>query len=84
MGLAHRHPVKTTIKNIPEVLDVLDNDGSSVGDDYTLDITAPPKLTAEITQLHTTKLNQLLRNLRSSKVNQICILVTEDMNVANI
>ena len=66
-----------------ETLKVLVNDGSSVGA-YTLDRIVPPKLTSEITHFPTLEPKRFLRDLRSGKVKQICILVTEDEYVANI
>ena len=59
------------------------NDGSSVGA-YTLDLIVLPKLTSEITQLPTLEPKRFLRDLRSGKVKQICILVTEDEYVTDI
>ena len=58
-----------------EALNVLVNDGSSVGA-YTLDLIAPPKLTSEINQLTTLEPKRFLRDLRSGKINQICVLAT--------
>uniref|UniRef100_A0AAV1TAN0 Uncharacterized protein n=1 Tax=Peronospora matthiolae TaxID=2874970 RepID=A0AAV1TAN0_9STRA len=66
-----------------ETLNVLVNDGSSVGA-YTLDLIAPPKLTSEITQLPTLEHKRFLRDLRSGKVKQICVLVADDECVADI
>ena len=66
-----------------ETLNVLVNDGSSVGA-YTLDLVVSSKLTSEITQLSTQEPKRFLRDLRSGKVKQICILVTEDEYVADI
>ena len=60
-----------------ETLNILVNDGSSLGA-YTLDRIAPPKLTSEITQLLTLEPKRFLRELRSGKVKQICVLVMED------
>ena len=59
-----------------EALNVLVNDGSSVGA-YTLDLIAPPKTTSEITQLPTLEPKRFLRDLRSGKVKQICVIVTK-------
>uniref|UniRef100_A0AAV1UY20 Reverse transcriptase n=1 Tax=Peronospora matthiolae TaxID=2874970 RepID=A0AAV1UY20_9STRA len=64
-----------------ETLNVMVNNGSSVGAD-TLDLIAPPKLTSEITQLPT--LEHKKRFLRSGKVKQICVLVADDECVAGI
>ena len=59
------------------------NDRSSAGP-YTLDLIAPPKLTSEITQLPTLEPKRFLRDLRSGKVKQICVLVTDDEYVTDI
>uniref|UniRef100_A0AAV1U9P0 Uncharacterized protein n=1 Tax=Peronospora matthiolae TaxID=2874970 RepID=A0AAV1U9P0_9STRA len=66
-----------------ETLNVLVNDGSSVGA-YTLDLIAPPKLTSEITQLPTLEHKRFLRDLCGGKVKQICVLVADDKCVADI
>uniref|UniRef100_A0AAV1UP09 Reverse transcriptase domain-containing protein n=1 Tax=Peronospora matthiolae TaxID=2874970 RepID=A0AAV1UP09_9STRA len=66
-----------------ETLNVLVNDGSSVGA-YTLDLIAPPKLASEIFQLPTLEHRRFLRNLRRGKVKQICVLVADDECVAEI
>ena len=74
-------------KEETEKLNVLLNNGSSVGA-YALDLTAPPKLilklTSEITQLPTMEPKRFLRDLRSGKVKQICVLVIDDSCVAVI
>ena len=64
-------------------LNVLVNDGSSVGAS-TLDLIAPPKSTSEISQFPTLEPKRFLRNLRSGKVKQICVLVMEDEYVTDI
>uniref|UniRef100_A0AAV1TEB8 Uncharacterized protein n=1 Tax=Peronospora matthiolae TaxID=2874970 RepID=A0AAV1TEB8_9STRA len=66
-----------------ETLNVTVNNGSSVGA-YTLDLIAPPNLTSEITQLPTLEHKRFLRDLRSGKVKQICVLVADDECVADI
>ena len=66
-----------------QTLNVLVNDGSSIGS-HTLDLIAPPKLTSEITQLPSLNQKRFLRDLRSGKVKQICVLVTEDEYVSDI
>ena len=68
---------------ITETLNVLVNDGSSIGT-HMLDLIPPPKLTPEITQLTPLNQKRFLRNLRSGKVKQICVLVTEDEYVSDI
>ena len=74
-GSGLQQPVETSSQEETETLNVLVNDGSSVGA-YTLDLIVPPKLTSEITQLPTLEPKRFLRDLRSGKVKQICILVT--------
>ena len=73
----HQQPVEKGSQEETETLNVLVNDGSIVGA-YMLDLVVPPKLTSEITQLPTLEPKRFLRELRSGKVSQICILVTED------
>ena len=51
-GISPQQPVEKGSQEETETLNVLVNDGSSVGA-YTLDLIAPPKLTSEITQLPT-------------------------------
>ena len=82
-GSGLQQPVETSSQEETETLNVLVNDGSSVGA-YTLDLIVPPKLTSEITQLPTLEPKRFLRDLRSGKVKQICILITEDEYVADI
>ena len=66
-----------------ETFNVLVNDGSSVGA-YTLDLIATPKSTSEITQLPTLELKRFVRDLRSGKVRQICVIVMKDEYVTDI
>ena len=66
-----------------ETLNVLVNDGSSVGA-YTIDLIAPPKSTSDITQLPALELERFLRDLRSDKIKPICVLFTEDEYVTDI
>ncbi|CAI5745401.1 unnamed protein product [Peronospora destructor] len=82
-GSGPQQPVEASSQEETETLNVLVNDGSSVGA-YTLDLIVPPKLTSEITQLPTLEPKRFLRDLRSGKVKQICILVTEDEYVTDI
>ena len=49
-----------------------------------LDLIAPPELTSEITQLPPLNHNRFLRDLRSEKIKQICVLVAEDEYVSAI
>ena len=70
-----QQPEETSSQEETDTLNVLVNDGSRVGA-YTLDLVVPPKLTSKITQLPTMEPKRFLRDLRSGKVKQICILVT--------
>ena len=76
-GISPQQPAEKVSQKETETLNVLVNDGSSVGA-YTLDLIAPPKLTSEITRLPTLELKRFLRDLRSDKVERICVLVTEE------
>ena len=69
--------MKISFHEITKTLNVLVNDGSSIGS-YTIDLIVPPKLTSEITQLSPLNQKMFLRDLRSGKVKQICVLVAED------
>ena len=62
---------------------VLTNTGPSVGA-YILDLIAPPTLASEIPQLPTIEPKRFLRDLRSSKVKMICVLVAEGKHVIDI
>ena len=81
--MVHRQPVEQDSQKRTETLNVLVNDGSRVGA-YTLDLYAPPKLTSEIIQLPTLEPKRFLRDLHSGKIQQICVLVTEDEYVTDI
>ena len=83
MDKAPQNPVDVTYKKVSETLNVLVNDGSIVGA-YTLYLIMTPKLTSDILQLPTFEAKRFLRDLRSGKVKQICVLVTEDEYVADI
>ena len=82
-GISPQQPVKKGSQEETETLNVLVNDGSSVGA-YTLDLIAPPKSTLEITQLPTLEPKRFLRDIRSGKVKQICVLFTEEKYVTDI
>ena len=75
--------VEVSFHEITETLNVLVNDGSSIGS-HMLDLIALPKLTSEITQLPPMNRNRFLYDLRSGKVKQICVLFTEDEHVTDI
>uniref|UniRef100_A0AAV1U919 Uncharacterized protein n=1 Tax=Peronospora matthiolae TaxID=2874970 RepID=A0AAV1U919_9STRA len=64
-------------------VNVLVNDGSSVGA-YTLDLVTPPKSASQVVKLSTLESITFLRDPRSDKIKQICVLVTEDEYVADI
>uniref|UniRef100_A0AAV1UF83 Reverse transcriptase n=2 Tax=Peronospora matthiolae TaxID=2874970 RepID=A0AAV1UF83_9STRA len=82
-GISPSKPEGMSPQGITETLNVLVNDGSTVGA-YTLDLIAPPKLTSDITQLPTLEHKRFLSDLRSGKVKQICVLVADDECVADI
>ena len=75
--------MEISFHKITETLNVLVNNGSSIGS-HTLDLIAPPKLTSEITQLPPLNQKGFSRDLRGGKVKQICVLVAEDDYVSNI
>ena len=82
-GIVPRQPVEQDSQERTETLNVLVNDESRVGA-YTLELYAPPKLTSEIIQLPTLKPKLFLRDLHSGRLQQICVLVTEDVYVTDI
>uniref|UniRef100_A0AAV1VFX5 Reverse transcriptase domain-containing protein n=1 Tax=Peronospora matthiolae TaxID=2874970 RepID=A0AAV1VFX5_9STRA len=82
-GISPSRPEGISPQEMTETLNVIVNNGSSVGA-YTLDLIAPPKLTSEITQLPTLEHKRFLRDLRSGKVKQICVLVADDECVTDI
>ena len=63
-------------QDITEILNVLMNDRSSLVS-YTLDFMSPPKLISLITPLSPLNKKRFLRDLRSGKVKQICVLIAE-------
>ena len=82
-GISLYPTVEISSQEITETLNFLVNDVSSIGT-YQLDLIAPPKLTSETTQLPPLEQKRLLRDLRSGKVKQICVLVAEDEYVSEI
>ena len=62
---------------------VLVNAGSSIGS-HTLDLIEPPKLTSEVTHFPRINQKRFLRDRRSGKVKQICVLDAEDEYVNDI
>ncbi|CAI5703143.1 unnamed protein product [Peronospora effusa] len=82
-GISLQCPEGISPQEVIETLNVLVSDGSNV-DACTLELIAPPKLTSKITQLPTLKLKRFLRDLRSGKVKQICVLVAEDEYMTDI
>ena len=81
--ISPQKPVEIGSQEETETLNVLVNDESSVGA-FTVDLISPPKLTSGITQLPTLEPKRVLRDLRSGKVKQICVLVAEDEYVTDI
>uniref|UniRef100_A0AAV1URX8 Reverse transcriptase n=1 Tax=Peronospora matthiolae TaxID=2874970 RepID=A0AAV1URX8_9STRA len=82
-GVDPQPPADVFSQEITETVNVLVNDGSSVGA-YTLDLVTPPKSASEVVKLPTLESKRFLRDLRSDKIKQICVLVTEDEYVADI
>ena len=82
-GISPHPTVEISSQEITETSKVLVNDGSRIGT-YQLDLIAPPKTTSETTQLPTLEQKRFLRDLRSGKVKQICVLVAEDEYVTDI
>uniref|UniRef100_A0AAV1TUV1 Uncharacterized protein n=1 Tax=Peronospora matthiolae TaxID=2874970 RepID=A0AAV1TUV1_9STRA len=82
-GVDPQPPADVFSQEITETVNVLVNDGSSVGA-YTLDLVTPPKSASEVVKLPTLESKRFLRDLRSDKIKQICVLVTEDDYVADI
>ena len=77
-----RYPEGVSPQDEPETVSGLVNDGSNVGA-YTLDLITPPKSASEVIRLPTLEQKRFLRDLRSGKVKQICVLVTEDEYMAD-
>ena len=75
--------VEISSQETTETLNVLVNDRSIIGT-CQLDLIAPQKTTSENTQLHKLEQKRFLRDLRSGKVKQICVLVAEDEYVTDI
>ena len=82
-GISPHPTVEISSQETTETLNVLVNDGSSIGT-YQLDLIAPPKTTSEIIQFPTLEQKRFLRDLRSGKVKQICVIVAEDEYVTDI
>uniref|UniRef100_A0AAV1U8M7 Uncharacterized protein n=1 Tax=Peronospora matthiolae TaxID=2874970 RepID=A0AAV1U8M7_9STRA len=70
-------------QKITEKVNVLVSDASKVGA-YTLDLVTLPKSASDVVKLPTLESKRFLRDLRSDKIKQICVLVTEDENVTDI
>ena len=70
-GNSPQQPMEKSSQEETETMNVLVNDGSSIGA-YILDLIAPPRLTSEITHLPTIEPKRFLRDLRSGKVKQVC------------
>uniref|UniRef100_A0AAV1VB97 Uncharacterized protein n=1 Tax=Peronospora matthiolae TaxID=2874970 RepID=A0AAV1VB97_9STRA len=82
-GVDPQPPADVFSQETTETVNVLVNDGSSIGA-YTLNLVTPPKSASEVVNLPTLESKRSLRDLRSDKINQICVLVTEDECVADI
>uniref|UniRef100_A0AAV1V363 Uncharacterized protein n=1 Tax=Peronospora matthiolae TaxID=2874970 RepID=A0AAV1V363_9STRA len=82
-GVDPQPPADVFSPEITESVNVLVNDGSSVGA-YTLDLVTNLKSASEVVKLSTHEPKRFLRDLRSDKIKQICALVTEDEYVADI
>uniref|UniRef100_A0AAV1UFI5 Uncharacterized protein n=1 Tax=Peronospora matthiolae TaxID=2874970 RepID=A0AAV1UFI5_9STRA len=82
-GVDPQPPADVFSQEITESVNVLVNDGSSVGA-YTLDLVTPPNSASEVVKLPTLESERFLRDLRSDKIKQICVLVKEDEYVPNI
>uniref|UniRef100_A0AAV1V324 Uncharacterized protein n=1 Tax=Peronospora matthiolae TaxID=2874970 RepID=A0AAV1V324_9STRA len=76
-------PADVFSQKITESVNVLVNDGSSLGA-HTIDLVTPPKSASEVVRLPTLESKRFLRDLRSNKIKQICVLVTEDEYDADI
>ena len=78
------HPtVEISSQETTETLNVLVNDRSSI-ETSQLDLISPPKTTSEIIQLPTLEQKRFLRDLRSGKVKQLCVLVADYEYVTDI
>uniref|UniRef100_A0AAV1TTT0 Uncharacterized protein n=1 Tax=Peronospora matthiolae TaxID=2874970 RepID=A0AAV1TTT0_9STRA len=82
-GVDPQPPADVFSQEITETVNVLVSDGSSVNA-YTLDLVTPPKSALEVVKLPTLESKRFLRDLRSDKIKQICVLVTEDGYVTDI
>uniref|UniRef100_A0AAV1TM56 C2H2-type domain-containing protein n=1 Tax=Peronospora matthiolae TaxID=2874970 RepID=A0AAV1TM56_9STRA len=82
-GVDPQPPADVFSQENTESVNVLVNDGSSAGA-YTLDLVTPLKSASEVIKLPTLESKKFLRDLRSDKIKQICVLVTEDEYVADI
>ena len=76
--LASIRPQETT-----ETINVLVNNGEEVGAS-TLHVASPPKTFEEVTALPTLSEKRFLRDLRKGKIEQVCLLVSEDQFVTDI
>uniref|UniRef100_A0AAV1TTM8 Uncharacterized protein n=1 Tax=Peronospora matthiolae TaxID=2874970 RepID=A0AAV1TTM8_9STRA len=82
-GVDTQPPADVFSQEITESVNVLVNNGSSVGA-YTLDLVTPSKSASEVVKFPTLESKRFLRDLRSDKFKQICVLVTEDEYIADI
>uniref|UniRef100_A0AAV1T7I4 Uncharacterized protein n=1 Tax=Peronospora matthiolae TaxID=2874970 RepID=A0AAV1T7I4_9STRA len=82
-GVDPQPPADVFSLEITETVNVLVNDGSSVGA-YTLDLVTHPNSASEVIKLQALESKRFLQDLHSVKIKQIRALVTEDENVADI
>uniref|UniRef100_A0AAV1TNN1 Uncharacterized protein n=1 Tax=Peronospora matthiolae TaxID=2874970 RepID=A0AAV1TNN1_9STRA len=82
-GVDPQPPADVFSQEITKTVNVLVNDELNVGAN-TLDLVTPPKSASEVVKLPTLESNRFLRYLRSDKIKQICVLVTEDAYIADI
>uniref|UniRef100_A0AAV1VLA3 Uncharacterized protein n=1 Tax=Peronospora matthiolae TaxID=2874970 RepID=A0AAV1VLA3_9STRA len=82
-GVNPQPPADVISQEITETVNVLVNDVSSVGS-FTLGLVTPPKSASEVVKLPMLESKRFLRDLRGDRIKQICVLVTEDEDVADI
>uniref|UniRef100_A0AAV1U9R0 Uncharacterized protein n=1 Tax=Peronospora matthiolae TaxID=2874970 RepID=A0AAV1U9R0_9STRA len=82
-GVDPQPPADVFSQEITETVNVLVNDGSSVGA-YALDLVTPPKSASEVVKLPALESKRFLRDLGSDKIKQTYVLFTKDEYVADI
>uniref|UniRef100_A0AAV1UV75 Uncharacterized protein n=1 Tax=Peronospora matthiolae TaxID=2874970 RepID=A0AAV1UV75_9STRA len=75
-GVDPQPPADVFSQEITETVNVLVNDGSSIGA-QTLDLVSPPKSASDVVKLPMLVSKRFLQDLRSDKIKQICALVPE-------